>query len=72
MSDFLQMNLNRMSGIREKTGQIASRKAAEREANRQRMYDAFKTGTGMFAQRREAENEREAKASAAELLAGAR
>ena len=61
-----------MSGIREKTGQIASRRAAEKEANRQRMYDAFKTGAGMFAQSREAEKGREAKASAAELLAGAR
>ena len=72
MSDFLQMNLNRMSGIRDKTGRIADRRAAAKEAKRQGMSDAFKTAGDVYAKQKMEESMQKIKAEDEKDLVEAR
>lgn len=67
MSDFLQMNLNRLNGIRNTTSRIADRQRAQNEARQQELYNAFTSGANVFNQTMAAD--KLAKAKAAEAAA---
>ena len=72
MSDFLQMNLNRMSGARNKAGQIADRRFSEKESAKDRLYDTLKTMGSKFYNTMEADKLADAKVTEADKLRGIR
>ena len=72
MSDFLQMNLNNLSGIRNKSGQIADRRLAQAESRKSKIFDAFKSGAKAYTDATAATKDRKMEAWTAKNLADER